>query len=387
MKQVPLMFLGDSPSVPGGLSRIGRDLAIIAAGMEEFRVGFLGRGGLPSVKLPFAQYNYPEYHQWGETYLQDAWEDFSQGEKGVVMTIWDPSRVQWLGNPVGLPNEGWLRSRPFDLWGYFPIDATGPQGKLTSPSCEALRGFNRVLAYGMFGAMVLENSLSMDGAIEFLPHGINMERFQPRDGKAVKVGMKLPSTSKLVGVVMTNQERKDWGLAFEVISLLVQKIPDIQVWCKTDSVDRYWDMRALAYDFGVWNNVNVDLTYLTDQDMSFMYSACDCTFLPSLGEGFGYPIVESLACGTPCVHGYYAGGAELVPNLSWLVKPIGYRYETRYNCRRPVYSAVDWVEAIMGVLEKEKPVEFCRDNAAFYDWQTLKEQWVKWFKEGVASEA
>jgi len=129
--------------------------------------------------------------------------------------------------------------------------------------------------------------------------------------------------------------------------------------------------------------VQVELDYLTDKSMSYMYSACDVTMLPSLGEGFGYPIVESLACGTPCVHGNYAGGAELIPNQSWLVDPITYRYETRNNCKRPVFNPQDWADAAFRILQEEKPAEFCRASVQYLDWKVLKEAWVKWFKGGL----
>lgn len=384
MNQIPLLFLGDNPAIPGGLSKIGRDLSILASQLEEFRVGFLGRGGLPSSRLPFMQYTFPEYDQWGETWLEDVWNDFSRGEYGVVMTIWDPSRLMWLGNPIGMPNEEWLRRPPFDLWGYFPVDAEGPHGSLSTLGREALRGFKRVLAYGMFGSAVLSSTLGIKEAIPFLPHGLNMDKFQPRDAEGVKVGMGVDPTTRLVGVVMTNQERKDWGLAFETIARVKKMTNGVRFWCKTDSIDRHWDLRALAADFNVGDIVTVELSYLSDLSMGYMYSACDCTFLPSLGEGFGYPIVESLACGTPCIHGNYAGGAELVPNPGWLIDPVTFRYDTRHNCKRPVFNPQDFADAIVRVLDEgSKPVKLCTGSVEYLDWKVLKEDWVKWFKEGV----
>jgi glycosyltransferase involved in cell wall biosynthesis len=383
MNQIPLLFLGDSPSVAGGLSRIGRDIALIASRMEEFRVGFLGRGGMPSSSLPFMQYTFPEMDQWGENWLQPVWEDFSKGEKGIVMTIWDPSRLLWLANPMGMPNEKWLRARHFQKWGYFPIDAEGPDGRLSITGIAALAGFDRHLAYGLFGSSVISGSLGTSAAIDFLPHGINMEVFQPREGKGVKVGMALPKDCMMLGVVMTNQARKDWALAMDVIARVAQKVPELKVWCKTDSIDRHWDMRALVTDFKVWDNVVLDMTPLTDTDMSYMYSACDLTFLPSLGEGFGYPIVESLACGTPCLHGNYAGGAELVPDLHWLIDPITYRYETRHNCKRPVFNPQDWADAIVEQLALPKPTELCRSSVSYLNWPALHTSWQKWFREGL----
>jgi glycosyltransferase involved in cell wall biosynthesis len=328
------------------------------------------------------QYTFPESDQWGEGWLQSVWEDFSRGESGIVMTIWDPSRLLWFSNPVGMPNERWLKYPPYLKWGYFPIDSTGPNGKLSVLAKAAIAGFNRVLAYGLYGSTTISKSLELQEAVEFLPHGVNMEKFQPRDSKGTRLGLGV-GEGKLLGVVMTNQVRKDWGLAFQTMAILHKRIPGLKVWCKTDSIDRHWDLRALTMDYGLADVVIIDLNDHTDEEMSYFYSACDLTFLPSLGEGFGYPIVESLACGVPCVHGDYGGGVDLITDLSCLVGPVAYRLDTRYNCERPVYDANDWAEAVERVLDHPQTLELRRESVSYLDWKVLRPQWEKWFKDGL----
>ncbi|GAB4119284.1 MAG: glycosyltransferase family 1 protein [Roseiflexaceae bacterium] len=41
--------------------------------------------------------------------------------------------------------------------------------------------------------------------------------------------------------------------------------------------------------------------YVPRSDLAGLYTAADGFVLPSLGEGFGLPLVEALACGTPCL--------------------------------------------------------------------------------------
>jgi glycosyltransferase involved in cell wall biosynthesis len=38
-----------------------------------------------------------------------------------------------------------------------------------------------------------------------------------------------------------------------------------------------------------------------DTDLAALYGACTCSAFPSLAEGFGMPLLESMACGTACV--------------------------------------------------------------------------------------
>lgn len=41
------------------------------------------------------------------------------------------------------------------------------------------------------------------------------------------------------------------------------------------------------------------LPYVSDEELVSLYNGANCTLFPSLEEGFGFPILESLACGTP----------------------------------------------------------------------------------------
>ena len=47
---------------------------------------------------------------------------------------------------------------------------------------------------------------------------------------------------------------------------------------------------------------------MTPGQLACLYSACDCLAMPYRGEGFGLPILESMACGTPAI--VPAGGAS-----------------------------------------------------------------------------
>jgi alpha-1,3-rhamnosyl/mannosyltransferase len=53
------------------------------------------------------------------------------------------------------------------------------------------------------------------------------------------------------------------------------------------------------------------LQRIADQDLLALYSAATVTAFPSLSEGFGYPLLESMACGTPCVCSDHASLVEL----------------------------------------------------------------------------
>ena len=111
--------------------------------------------------------------------------------------------------------------------------------------------------------------------------------------------------------------------------------------------------------------------------MACAYSASDITLGIGLGEGYGYPIQESLFCGTPCVHTNYGGAPEYIKNDDLLVDPIAYRYEGVYACRRPVCSAQDWADKANSLIGKRT-----NHNSAL-EWDHLWPKWEAWFREAA----
>ena len=384
MKPTPLLFLSDSPYLPTGLARITKDLASLCSQLPEFRVGALGRGGIGTSKLPFATYSFPEPEQWGEMWLESAWDDFAGAERGIILTIWDMSRLDWFATPrIEGRLQKFLMSGRFQKWAYVPIDHYGIGGKLTSICADTLRGFDRILAYTLFGKQVLEDTLGRE--VDWMPHGINGDVFQPRERAAGRLFLGARDDEELVGCVMSNQSRKDWGTAFGAIAGMVTS--SRKFWLHTDVFNRYWNLLALAKDFGVEPSIILTTGDLTSEQLGYCYSACNVTFLPSLGEGFGYPIVESLACGVPVVHGNYGGGVELIPEKDWLVEKVGERLDGQWNCVRPVWSPADWAKKLDWVLTQYGDGSYrdmCVNAVSHLDWKQLwPSVWKKWMLDGL----
>lgn len=401
MKQVPILFLSDSPDLPTGLGRITRDLAtLVARDLPQYRVGTYGRAGNGSKSFPWAQYNFAPTmeDQWGITNLERVWNDFAGNETGVMMTIQDPSRMFWFSQPVHeeAPISRFLNSGRIQKWGYFPIDSTGPGDQLTGICKATVARYDRVLAYTKFGSGVLSRSTGRE--VDWIPHGIDTSVFQPRDRKAARLAMGFKDTDLVLGVNMTNQPRKDWGLAMTIASFLRDKHHNFKLWAHVDILDRHWSMPALIEDFGLGDRIKVTFVgNLDDEQLSYFYSACDATMLPSLGEGFGYPIAESLACGVPCFHGDYAGGAEMLPE-EWRIPVKAWRMDANhYNCVRPVFDPAEWAERISQQFAGDLRITGAWDRwprssgpvsramVEHLNWKNLWAScWKRWFEAGLA---
>jgi glycosyltransferase involved in cell wall biosynthesis len=159
----------------------------------------------------------------------------------------------------------------------------------------------------------------------------------------------------------------------------------MRFWWHVDTLIRHWSIPALLADYRLEGKVDVTLPPLDDRQLAAHYRQCSVTLHPGLGEGFGYPIFESLACGVPALHGCYAGGASIMETCGlgdYLIPVNSWRLDTQQNCLRPVYRAEDWVAKIELLLPLTHTL--LSTSVAHLDWQALGPRWLRWFTDGIA---
>src|SRR5262249_40379107 len=162
---------------------------------------------------------------------------------------------------------------------------------------------------------------------DWLPHPINRETFKPRDRMYGRSAWGIEDRVPVIGCVMANQARKHWPVALEMLA----RLPGWRMWLHTDITVKDWNIHALPVEYGVADRIIFEGRALADAELAMRYSACDVTTVISGGEGFCYPVAESLSCGTPAIVGSYSAQAELSP---WRVDPHWYRIDTSHNVLR-----------------------------------------------------
>jgi glycosyltransferase involved in cell wall biosynthesis len=85
------------------------------------------------------------------------------------------------------------------------------------------------------------------------------------------------------------------------------------------------------------NNV-IHFDSLDDQEVSYLYKKCLFTVYPSLAEGYGLPIVESLLHGKPCI-------STDLPSISDIHNPA--------LIRLPASEYFEWYDAILSLLNND----------------------------------
>ncbi|MFW5709556.1 MAG: glycosyltransferase family 4 protein, partial [Chloroflexota bacterium] len=61
--------------------------------------------------------------------------------------------------------------------------------------------------------------------------------------------------------------------------------------------------------------------FVDDDDLPALYSDAACVAFPSLYEGFGFPILEGMACGTPVITSNVSSMPEAAGDAALLVDP------------------------------------------------------------------
>jgi glycosyltransferase involved in cell wall biosynthesis len=72
-----------------------------------------------------------------------------------------------------------------------------------------------------------------------------------------------------------------------------------------------------------WGDVQVDrwLGRVADEELARLYRGARCLVYPSLYEGFGIPVLEAMACGTPVVTSTGGATEEVAGGAAVLVDP------------------------------------------------------------------
>ncbi len=83
---------------------------------------------------------------------------------------------------------------------------------------------------------------------------------------------------------------------------------------------RFTDVRALIAEYGLGDAVRL-IGWVDEADKPALYRLASCFVFPSRYEGFGLPVLEAMACGTPVVACAASSIPEVVGDAAFLVEP------------------------------------------------------------------
>lgn len=239
---------------------------------------------------------------------------FTRGEPAWLITlydVWPLDRAQF----------------PARTASWVPIDHY-PVPKEVADWCKSVR----TVAMSRFGQQAL-----LDAGVDagYIPHAIDTQVFRPRDttskGTPTRKVLGVLDDAFLVVINAANQgkspPRKGWGEMFQALGAWMPMHEDVHVYVHTDphrisGIDLVALARAckIPEDRLHWGDAYaMTFGWIGQQDIAAIYSAADVLLSTSKGEGFGLPVLEAQACGTPVIVSDFTAQPELC-GAGWKVE-------------------------------------------------------------------
>lgn len=236
---------------------------------------------------------------------------------GCAMMLWDPIHpsvvtVHDLGMLV-YPEE-WKMMDPIAR-------------QLLRLSLNGLKRADLIIAVSEFTKQSIIRNLDISPNHVITIHsGINRDYFFPMPDAKERLLNNFPYLSSLSGprllYVGSELPRKNLSVLLEATAILKKEFPNITL-LKIGSAGgkRFRDQFLKNIQIVNLNDFITFIEGITDQELGLFYSAADVFVQPSNLEGFGFPVLEAMACGIPVVCSRAGSLPEIVEHAGILVDP------------------------------------------------------------------
>lgn len=374
-----VLIYSNSPWAPSGY---GTQTAQLAKGLRSLGhnpavASFHGLHGAPIVWDGITVYPGSTEDPWAQDTLPGF---YGHHKADLLITLMDA----WVLNPAGLAGMNVAHWLPVDA----AASATGICPHLGSMDRRVLdEGGGRPVAMSLFGHKVLTDA---GFPALYVPHAIDTQVWKPPEDREALRGKLGLEGRFVIGINAANQDpvRKGFPEQFAAFAQFREKHPEALLGVHSRTQTRQGvDLTRLAADLGIRDSVifadqfAVASGMMGPADLAKWYGVLDVFSNCSYGEGFGLPIVESQACGTPVITTAFSAMIELT-GAGWCVAGDPY-----WNRGHNGWWVRPSAAAICAAYESafEEAASMREDARAFslrYDAdRVLKEHWVPVLKE------
>lgn len=349
-----ILWHSNSPWTPTGY---GNQTALITQGLQKagypmaissyygLQGGILNMGGIMC---------YPMIaNTWGEDAIVSHSQDFKADIVITLMDIWP------LNTSLFKDKIKWISLTPVD------------HEEVPPPVLIRAREAYKVIAYSKHGQKAFKRA-GIDAS--YIPHCIDTKIFKPYDKKEVRKIFSIPPDAYVVGMVAQNKSlpsRKAFQQSLEAFSIFAKDKPNARIYLHTMVGTEQTGMNIIEYcqhlkitDKLIYTAPYTYLFKMGGEDLAKLYSSFDVLLNPAMGEGFGIPIVESQACGTPVIVGNWTSQPELCgsgltveASEKWWTPLASYQYHPKMES---ILSALETIYKGDREEYKKKAVEFTK---------------------------
>jgi len=249
------------------------------------------------------------------------------------------------------------------LFYYSPVD----HSPVPPPLVNTLKGGGTVIAMSHFA----QEEFKKAGIPSiYLPHAVDIQIYTPGDRIEARRRLDLPEDCFLICCVARNTgPRKNLGNILRAYRDFLEKVPkareDSFLFLNTNITagkdnPRGYNLPEIWNGLGIAERIKYTHPFFyegigfTEDELCDIFRASDWTVLASLGEGWGIPLAESLACGTPVIFSNFSACKEVAG-------PGGLPVEASERIPFELSSSFQWIPRTEQITER-----ICQ---AYEDWE------------------
>lgn len=219
----------------------------------------------------------------------------------------------------------------------------------------------------------LNSSLTTGHDVMSIPNAIDTTVYKPINEIQARTNLKLPQDKNLLlfGAANISDPRKGLNLFLEALYIIKKRNPDLAEKLNVVTFGKI-DCDIIAR-FPV---LVKPMGFMTDEEQIVkLYNAADIYIIPSLEDNLPNTIMESMACGLPCV-GFATGGIpEMIDH-----KVNG--YVTRYKDAADLAQGIEWVLTNKDLLHLQD--ECVKKVQSSYTEQVVAREYISLYKKLLA---
>lgn len=381
-----LLFMSDGSWTPSGFGTVMKNL--INRLKNDYEIAILSWQHVGCMQeFDNIKYYPVGQHQFGKDMLPYVIEDF---KPDYLITLGD----YWMVDYIAEPKMQELLKKHSTQWvWYIPIDSD----IIPIQYIELLAVPDILVTMSQHGKRTAQG-FGYDSV--YIPHGIDTSIYYPTDKDIAKKKWNYEDKF-IITAVARNQDRKQLPRLLKAFAIFQKGKPEVRLHMHCDLLDSanlanagngkiYSQLGQAMFQLGIESKVHFTkklhaigyINGMADKELAELYNASDIHAISTSGEGFGLPIMESLACGIPNVLTDYTTTKEFLgDNERGIRVPYITTLWGGFGSERAIVDEEEMARAFEILYNNKRTRTKMGKNAAEfakqYDWNIIIKDWKK----------